>query len=177
VFVDDIAGEPARERRPAAPDSRELRRVLGTFATGVTVVTTPVGEHLNGMTANAFTSVSLDPPLVLVCVGEAGRAWRDVAASGRFAVNILSADQEALSVYFASPGRRRGAQAFRDVDHWIGAGGCPILKGTVAYLDCRLAGMHPAGDHVMLIGEVVDLAARPDASPLLFHRGQYVRMA
>lgn len=157
--------------------SSQLRNVLGAFTTGVTIITTGRGDRASGMTANAFSSVSLDPPLVLVCIKQGGRACRDLAVGGRFAVNILSADQEALSVRFASRERLRGSEAFRDVPHRLAASGLPILEGVAAYLDCQTVASHKAGDHIIFIGEVTDLGARPDAAPLVFHGGRYVRVA
>jgi flavin reductase (DIM6/NTAB) family NADH-FMN oxidoreductase RutF len=162
--------------RCARLDSSEFRRVLAAFTTGVTVITTMRGERASGVTANAFSSVSLEPPLVLVCVKRSGRACRDVAANRRFAVNILSAGQAALSVHFASRGRPRGRDAFRGVPHRIGAGGSPILDGIAAYLDCRLMAAHPAGDHVIFVGEVRDMGRGADVEPLLFHRGRYLNL-
>lgn len=158
-------------------DPRELRNVLGTFATGVTVITTTRDGFAYGMTANAFASVSLDPPLVLVCVKQGGRACREVAASGRFTVNILSAGQEPLSVLFASRDRPRGPDAFRNVSHRLSASGALILEGSAAHLDCRTVAGHKAGDHTIFIGEVMEFGAEPAAAPLLFHDGRYLRIA
>jgi flavin reductase len=172
-MIEEFEHDGARARFHA----RELRRALGAFTTGVTVITTRVAGCAHGMTANAFSSVSLEPPLVLVCIKSGGLACRDVAASGRFAVNILSAQQEALSARFASRERPHGPYAFRDVPHWVAASGAPILEGVAAYLDCRTVASHEAGDHRIFIAEVTDLGAEPDAPPLLFHRGRYARMA
>jgi flavin reductase (DIM6/NTAB) family NADH-FMN oxidoreductase RutF len=154
-------------------NAQELRQVLGSFATGVTVVTTSAGEHGYGMTANSFSSVSLDPPLVLVCA-IAGTEGADVLARNeKFAINILAADQEPISRYFSSKDRPRGADAFRDVSHKLGVTGCPILAGVAAHLDCTLVESYEAGDHVIYIGEVQALDVNPDAQPLLFHGGGY----
>ncbi|MDP8944212.1 MAG: flavin reductase family protein [Actinomycetota bacterium] len=147
------------------------------FATGVTVVTTRNLDVCYGMTANAFSSVSLEPPLVLVCVNRDGDGRRQIGRNGRFAVNILSDDQEQLSRYFASPERPRGREAFRDVPHYLSESGSPILEGVAGYLDCRLAASHAAGDHMIFVGEVTELEFAPDASPLVFYRGDYRRIA
>src|SRR5260221_7088760 len=125
------------------------------------------------MTANAFASVSLEPPLVLVCVIANSEGSVQITRNGCFAVNILHADQEPVSRYFASRDRPKGRDAFRDVPHRILVSGSPILDDAVAYLDCRLHASHEAGDHQIFIGEVVELGLDPDGDPLLFHRGPY----
>lgn len=153
--------------------SKEFRSALGAFATGVTVVTTQGTEHAYGMTANAFSSVSLDPPLVLVCVISGTEGARTIEANGVFAINILGADQEPLSRYFSSRDRPRGAEAFGAIAHRRAATGSPILDGAAAYLDCRLAASHTAGDHEIFIGEVLAIGQQPAVDPLLFHGGRY----
>jgi flavin reductase len=154
-------------------NSKEFRGALGTFATGVTVVTSQGPEHAYGMTANSFSSVSLDPPLILICVISGTEGARTIAANGVFAVNILSADQEPLSRYFASRERPRGHEAFAAVAHSRGTTGSPILDGVAGYLDCRLVQSHQAGDHEIFIGEVLGIGTDPTAEPLLFHGGRY----
>lgn len=153
--------------------SKELRATVGAFVTGVTVVTTRGEEHAYGMTANAFSSVSLDPPLVLVCVMANSEGSEHIAQNRCFAVNILHAEQEPLSRYFASRDRPRGRDAFRDVPHSTASSGSPILEGAIGYLDCRLHAEHDAGDHRIFIGEVLELGLDPDGQPLVFHGGQY----
>ncbi len=154
-------------------NSRDFRFAVGAFATGVTVVTTRGEQHAYGMTANAFSSVSLDPPLVLVCVISPSEGATHISANGVFAVNILSAEQEPLSRYFASRDRPRGRDAFRDVPHRIGPSGAPIIEGVAAFLDCRVHSSHEAGDHLVFIGEVLELEVRDAGPPLVFHGGQY----
>jgi flavin reductase (DIM6/NTAB) family NADH-FMN oxidoreductase RutF len=127
------------------------------------------------MTATAFSSVSLDPPLVLVCVKTNAEGSTIIAANGVFAVNILAADQEAISNYFASRDRPRGRDAFKDVPHATVTTGSPRIDGVVAYLDCRLAETHEAGDHLIFIGEVLALDFDPEIEPLLFHGSRYRR--
>lgn len=152
---------------------QEFRQAVGSFATGVTVVTTNSGSEKYGMTANSFTSVSLDPPLVLVCA-IAGTEGSDVIArNGRFAVNVLAHDQEPISRFFASKDRPRGADAFRDVSHRDGVTGCPIIDGCAGHLDCLLHSSYEAGDHVIFIGEVQSLGCEAELQPLLFHGGKY----
>jgi flavin reductase (DIM6/NTAB) family NADH-FMN oxidoreductase RutF len=152
---------------------KEFRSTVGAFATGVTVVTTRGEEHAYGMTANAFSSVSLDPPLILVCVINPSEGADHITRNGVFAVNILSVDQEPLSRYFASRDRPRGLDAFRDVPHRLGASGSPILEGAAAFMDCSVHAMHEAGDHLIFIGEVLELDVQDDGTPLVFHGGGY----
>jgi flavin reductase (DIM6/NTAB) family NADH-FMN oxidoreductase RutF len=156
--------------------AKDFRSALGSFATGVTVITTRGEEHAYGMTANAFSSVSLDPPLVLVCAKSGAEGSTHIATNRCFAVNILAADQEPLSRFFSSKDRPRGRDAFRDVPHWTAATGSPILEGVVAHLDCELHTTHTAGDHEIFIGEVLDLAVNDGVKPLLFAGGGYARL-
>jgi flavin reductase (DIM6/NTAB) family NADH-FMN oxidoreductase RutF len=153
--------------------SEDFRGALGVFATGVTIVTTRGEEHPYGMTANAFSSVSLDPPLVLVCVKAFSEGADLIRENGIFAVNILAAEQEPLSRYFASKDRPRGRDAFADIAHRTAASGSPVLDGAVGYLDCALHSSHEAGDHVIVIGEVLALDFTHEVAPLLFHGGGY----
>ena len=157
---------------PETFSSKEFRSTVGAFATGVTVVTTRGEEHGYGMTANAFSSVSLDPPLILVCVINPSEGADHITRNGVFAVNILAQDQEPLSRYFASRDRPRGRDAFAEVAHRIGTSGSPILEGAAAFLDCRLHATHEAGDHLIFIGEVLEIAVS-DGTPLVFHGGGY----
>jgi flavin reductase len=158
---------------PQAFNTREFRSALGSFATGVTVITTRGEDEAYGLTANAFSSVSLDPPLVLVCVISGTRGSESIQENGVFAVNILGSEHEPYSRYFASKDRPRGKEAFGQIPHRTEVTGSPILEGVAGYLDCRLHASHPAGDHVIFIGEVVAIGTNPDARPLLFHGGQY----
>ena len=163
--------EAARDARGFT--SGDLRKALGSFATGVTVVTTSGESHGYGMTANAFSSVSLDPPLVLVCVKTGAAGSEHIARNGVFAVNILAADQEPLSRYFSSKTRPRGRHAFSEISHRTAVSGAPVLDHVAGYLDCRLQAVHDAGDHHIFIGEVLDLDFASDREPLLFHAGRY----
>jgi flavin reductase (DIM6/NTAB) family NADH-FMN oxidoreductase RutF len=150
----------------------EFRAALGAFATGITVVTTRGEDHAYGMTANAFSSVSLDPPLILVCAKSGAEGSEYIDRNGVFAVNILAADQEPLSRFFSSKDRPRGRDAFRGVDHRTVVTGSPVLEGVVGYLDCCLHESRTVGDHEIFIGEVVALDAT-EREPLLFHGGRY----
>jgi flavin reductase len=152
---------------------RDFRDAVGAFATGINVITTRSEEHGYGLTANAFSSVSLDPPLVLICVASTSQGCDVIQQVGAFAVNVLSENQEPLSRYFASKDRPKGIDAFREVPHSEAITGCPLLDGAAAQLDCRLDTAHEAGDHMIFIGAVVALQIDPDAKPLIFHGGQY----
>lgn len=153
--------------------AKDFRSTVGAFATGVTVVTTSGEEHSYGMTANAFSSVSLDPPLVLVCVIAGSEGSAHISRNCCFAVNILHADQEPLSRYFASRDRPRGRDAFREVPHRTGITGSPLIDGAVGHMDCRLHAEYAAGDHLIYIGEVLELGFDPEEQPLVFHGGRY----
>ena len=165
----DTAAAPAG----TAFSGRDFRAALGSFATGVTVVTTAREGHGYGMTVNAFSSVSLDPPLVLICAISGTAGSEEIDRNGCFAVNILALDQEPLSGYFASRDRPRGRDAFRDVDHELGQSGAPLIKGAAAHLDCKLAQSYTVGDHEIFIGEVLALHSDPAVEPLVFHGGRY----
>ncbi|PVA10628.1 flavin reductase [Pelagivirga sediminicola] len=151
-------------------DPRELRNALGAFATGVTVVTATQADGTpRGFTANSFTSVSLDPPLVLVCVAKTAGSCEVMEASDHMAINILAEDQRDVSGSFAS----RNGTRFEGVDWWTGASGAPILPGTAAMLDCTMERTIEAGDHVILMGRVIDFA-HTSVAPLGYCRGAYV---
>ena len=152
----------------------DFRRTLGAFATGVTVITTRGGAaHDYGMTATAFSSVSLDPPLVLICVKSGADGADLIPSNGVFAVNILAAAQEAISNYFASKDRPRGRDALAEIPHREVATGAPVLDGVAAFLDCRLVETHNAGDHLIFLGEVEALGVDDGVEPLLFHGSGY----
>ena len=131
-----------------------FRQVMGQFTTGVTVATTRSQEGLAGLTVNSFTSVSLDPPLVLICVDLYSTALPFIRASGNFAVNILTSEQEALSRCFATNSEER-YEHFCHASYHIAATGSPILDGTLAFIDNRIVAEYPGGDHVIFLGQVV----------------------
>jgi flavin reductase (DIM6/NTAB) family NADH-FMN oxidoreductase RutF len=150
-------------------DRSELRRVMSHFATGVTVVTTHDGEgRCYGLTANAVCSVSLDPPLILVCVDKRAESHPAFELSQAFVVNILGEGQEELSRRFAVS----GGEKFVGLPCRNGGTGAPILEGSLAYVECRVVAAHDAGDHTIYIGEV-ESADTGDGHPLLFFRGRY----
>jgi flavin reductase (DIM6/NTAB) family NADH-FMN oxidoreductase RutF len=151
-----------------------FRAALGRFATGVTVVTTVVDGQPHGMTANAFSSASLDPPLILVCVDHEAVLHDLLGESEAFGVSILAAAQEHLSIWFATADRPGGRAQFADVAWAPGAHtGAPLLDGAAARLECRPAGRFPAGDHSVFLGEVVAAELDSTNSPLLFLDGAY----
>ncbi|MDR7416372.1 MAG: flavin reductase family protein [Armatimonadota bacterium] len=154
-------------------DAPTFRRIMGEFATGVTVLAARAGEVLHGMTANAFTSVSLHPPLVLVCVANASRTKSVLDAAGRFAVSILAHDQEEVARVFSNP-ELDGFQRFRRVRWRAGRSGAPIIEGCLAYLESRVVATYEAGDHTLYLGEVEHGdVPRPQDAPLLFFRRGY----
>ena len=152
-----------------APASLRLREALGNFVTGVTVITTRNGDELHGLTANSFSSVSLDPPLVLFSLSYMADCFDAFEQSDFFAINVLRSDQEALSSRFAT----------KDIDKWGGVewrpghGECPLLDGAIATFECRVTARHEGGDHVIYVGEVLAFAHHREGDPLAFFRGRY----
>lgn len=153
-------------------DSQLQRRIMGHFATGVTVISTRRGEDLHWMTANAVASLSLDPPLVLVAVDKRAQMHEHLLESRIFSVNILSEDQEALSQRFAM----RGPKKWSDLKLSTAVTGAPILDDALAFLDCKLAEVLPGGDHHIFTGEIVAGDVRA-GRPLLYFQGNYARLA
>ena len=164
--------EPATDEDIYHPDAGEFRRVLGQFATGVTIITAVDGDEPVGVAANSFTSVSLDPPLVLFCVGRDSTTWPRIERARKFAVNILGEHQETLSQLFA----KKGADRFGQVEWHLGVGGSPVLEEVIAYLDCEFWAQYDGGDHIIVVGRVLDLGVDHDAGPLLFFQGKYGRI-
>ncbi|WP_296603490.1 flavin reductase family protein [Nocardioides sp.] len=168
---EDIAVHDDPETVAAA---RRFRDVLGRFASGVTVVTGVSHDEPVGLTCQSFSSVSLDPPLVLFIPAKTSRAWPLIQRSGKFCVNFLAHDQAELSNTMAS----RGIDKFAEVK-WTPspATGSPLLEGALAHVDCTIHTVHEAGDHYVVIGRVVDLVTDEDdgasTDPLLFYRGEY----
>ena len=160
----------------APPGRDEFRAVMGRFATGVTIVSTRLDDELHGMTANAVAAVSLDPPLVLVCIDKSADSHDIVDASGVFALNILGRGQYAMSRHFAV---KEGPAAHRleGVPHHTRATGAPIIDGSIAYLDCRIVGRYPGGDHTIFVGEVVDAGRLDGGEPLVFYEGRYLGLS
>ena len=153
-------------------DSQEQRRIMGHFATGVTVVTTLHEGQPVGMTANAVTSLSLDPPLVLVAVDKRAQMDAYLNAGDSFAINMLSDAQEELSRRFA----RSGPKEFGDIPRTEGVTGSPIFAEALAWVDCRLHSVVAGGDHDIFLGEIVAGASR-GGRPLLYYCGKYAKLA
>jgi 3-hydroxy-9,10-secoandrosta-1,3,5(10)-triene-9,17-dione monooxygenase reductase component len=163
--------EPATETF----DEAAFRRVLARFATGVVVVTGATEAGPAGLTCQSFSSLSLDPPLVLLSTARSSTTWPRIAATGRFAVNVLAADQQALSTRFAvSGGDKFAGQAWR-----TGALGNPLLDGAIAHVECDIDATHDGGDHVIVVGRVRALEAPglDAALPLVYYGSGYRALA
>ncbi|MFJ5760945.1 flavin reductase family protein [Neobacillus sp. NPDC093182] len=151
-------------------DDRQFRTAMGKFATGVTVIATDVDGDVHGMTANAFMSVSLDPKLVVISIGEKARILEKIKQSKTFSVNILAADQQELSMIFAGQLKEHREVEFDRLD------GKPVLNGAVAQIACEVSAEHLEGDHTLFIGRVTDIHLE-DAEPLVFYSGKYRALA
>ncbi len=150
-------------------EKNQLRQVMGHFATGVTIITTlNKAGQMHGLTANAFTSVSLEPPLLLISVDKKAESWPAFEESRVFTVNILADDQEGLSRKFAVSGGNK----FEGVAYRVGANGAPILEGALAFIECTLYAAYEGGDHSIYLGEIQQAEIR-EGKPLLFFRGGY----
>ena len=155
-------------------DPREFRNTVGCFATGITVITT-VDEDRNpvGLTANSFTSLSLDPPMVLFCIDRKVASFEAFHANRHFAVNILSVDQRDISQRFA----QSGPEKWSGVEFETWSTGCPILSDCVANLECEVDSVYEGGDHVILVGIVQSMASCDgELEPLVYFRGKYANL-
>lgn len=178
--LDGLLLDFLERRLPLAPpeyregsDARTFRDALGCFATGVTVITAmdAQGEPV-GLTANSFTSVSLDPPLLLVCVARNSKSMAVLETANRFAVNVLQIGQQPTSNRFAGKGEDRFA-----VTPWsVGEFGTPVLTGSLSSFECERHALHDGGDHVILVGRVLKAMFEPRRDPLLYFRGKYRRL-
>ncbi|MBI3756362.1 MAG: flavin reductase family protein [Deltaproteobacteria bacterium] len=155
-----------------AIEVRELRNVMGNFATGVTIITTKdaTGKPF-GLTANAFSSLSLDPPLLLICVDKKVDCYACFDDSKVFAVNFLSEGQDQLSTRFAT----KGIEKFEGVPYKLGELGVALLDGAMAHIECKVANAYEGGDHMIYIGEIQNATVLSD-QPLLFFRGKYFKL-
>jgi 3-hydroxy-9,10-secoandrosta-1,3,5(10)-triene-9,17-dione monooxygenase reductase component len=150
-----------------SPD--ELRRVLGHYATGVCIVAAFDGDAPVGMAVNSMTSVSLDPPLVLICPAKASTTWPGIRGVGEFCVSVMAGHHEQVSRGFAAAGRDR----FDGIE-WHPRMGGPAIDGAIAWLDCKVEAEHPAGDHTIVLARLLAVEAQdPVATPLVFFRGRY----
>ncbi|MEH7158755.1 flavin reductase family protein [Neobacillus drentensis] len=147
-------------------DDRKFRTAMGKFATGVTVITTEIAGEVHGMTANAFMSVSLDPKLVVISIGEKAQMLDKIKKSKKFAVNILSAEQQELSMIFAGQIKEQREISFERLD------GLPVLSGAIAQVACEVVNVNIEGDHTLFIGKVIEIELN-EKEPLMFFNGRY----
>ncbi|MER1956628.1 MAG: flavin reductase family protein [Solibacillus sp.] len=148
-------------------DDRLFRNALGKFATGVTVITTEHDKQEHGMTANAFMSVSLEPKLVVISIGEKARCLSKIKESGIFGVNILAEDQQDYSMIFAGQKKDEAEVTFERL------AGVPVLQGAIAQISCDVVSEYVEGDHTLFIGKVRDIKLEDSKEPLLFYAGKY----
>lgn len=160
---------------PNTVDGAELRSVMARFTTGIAILTTG-GEKPHGMTANAVSSVSLDPPLVLCCVTRTARLHAAIMASDGFAVSVLADEHAELARYFADKRRPEGAAQFAG-GQWSTSRslGAPVLSGALSWLECRLAGVYKGGDHSICLGEVLSAGRGTERPALVFYGGGFHR--
>lgn len=156
----------------SAFSTTDYRDAMGTFPTGVAVVTAIGADGPAGLTTNAISSVSLDPVLLLVCFDNDSRTLPVVRDAGRFAVNLLAADQEPLAKVFAS--KQLAAEKFEAVTHTV-EHEVPVLDGAVAWFACDVEAHHPGGDHTITVGRVTALQHEPGVEPLRYERGMFSR--
>jgi flavin reductase (DIM6/NTAB) family NADH-FMN oxidoreductase RutF len=178
VALSAITTTRAAEAGQAVPvstvDVSAFRRAMGSFPTGVTIVTVASDDsNMHGITVSSFSSVSLDPMLVLVCLNETSRGISLIERAGAFVVNVLSAGQHDVSRWFANRYRPVDSTMFDGVPFEPGVTGCPVLVDATASFECRLRQSHRAGDHLIMLGEVIALIHRPQLEPLIFHAGSY----
>jgi flavin reductase (DIM6/NTAB) family NADH-FMN oxidoreductase RutF len=162
-----VTAHPVQPAEPSARDA--FRKVLGHFATGVTAVTGLVEGSPTGMIVNAFSSVSLDPPLVSVCAAHSSRTWPHLRQDGRICVNILAEHQQATSWRLSASGRDK----FAGVPWTPSPSGLPVLDGTLAWLECEIRDLHPAGDHEIAVALVRHMEIASTTAPLVFYQGRY----
>jgi flavin reductase (DIM6/NTAB) family NADH-FMN oxidoreductase RutF len=168
-----MADRPTRGEYRSGHDPRTLRDALSCFATGVTVVTClrPDGEPA-GLTVNSFTSVSLDPPLLLVCLYKEAASAPALIEAPHFAVNVLQTRQQPASIRFST----RDEDRFGTTAWSCGEAGAPILKDSLGVFECERSAVHDGGDHYILVGEVVKASFDASLDPLLYFRGRYRRL-
>lgn len=148
--------------------SDHLRHVMGHFATGVTIVTAFSDDGPVGMAANSFTSVSLDPPLVLLCPGRSSSTWPAIRAAGRFCINVMGNNHEEITRRFAL----KGIDRFADIG-WVDRSTGPALESAMAWVECAIRDEHDAGDHTIVVADVLHADVADVVDPLVFWRGTY----
>ena len=164
--------DPATAGAPGIDPAR-FREVMAHVPTSVCVIAADHTDGPAGLSVGSFVSVSLDPPLVGVFVASTSTSWPRVEEAGSFCISVLADDHEDVSRRFAVS----GGDKFAGLDWGRSPGGAPMLPGAVAWVDCALEATYPAGDHVLVLGRVLDLDAGPEAAPLVFHRGGYSRLS
>lgn len=153
-------------------EAAQYRQVMGRFCTGVAIITATHEGEPAGFTAQTFVPLSIDPPLVSFSPQKTSTSWPKIKAAGTFCVNVLSDDQEALCRAFASS----GGDKFRGVGWHPGPStGAPVLQGVIAWVEGRIESEHDGGDHLIVVGRVLDLESKSDRHPLLFYRGGFGR--
>jgi flavin reductase (DIM6/NTAB) family NADH-FMN oxidoreductase RutF len=165
-------GQPAEgAERVTAIDGQRFRGILGRFATGVVAISAvdPATGRPNGLAANAFTSVSLDPPLVSFCVAHTSTTWPRLRGAERFCVNILAASQREVCLRLAA----KGGEKFAGLGWTTSPGGGPVIDGALAWLECSVEAEHVAGDHLIVVARVHRLDRHDDGDPLVFYQGGY----
>ncbi|MGA2519443.1 MAG: flavin reductase family protein [Acidimicrobiales bacterium] len=168
--ADGALGDGLEASDAPSVDPGRFREVLGHFVTGVTIVTAMEEDGPVGFTCQAFTSLSLEPPLVALAPGKSSTSWPRIAAAGAFCVNILAEDQEALGRDFAVS----GGDKFRGVGWRPGGNGSPVIDGVLAWVECTFVRAHDAGDHELVVGLVQDMGVRA-GRPLVYYRGGFGR--
>lgn len=154
-------------------DSQTFRHALGHFASGVVIVTAQTADGPVGVTCQSFTSLSLDPPLVLFCPSKNSWGWTQIREAGNFCVNILDQRQQSLGLKFS----RRSHDKFSGVSYRNSPTGAPVLDGASGWIDCRLHEVHSGGDHDIAVGRVVDFGIARESTPLVFYRGEFGRFS
>lgn len=161
------------DKVPADPHDKDaLRSILGRYATGATIVTASWQGEPHGLAVNSFTSVSLQPPMILFCPGKGSETWPAISNARYFAVNVLAAGQDRLCRKFAT----KDTDRFADIEYGYSPAGCPVLCNTLAYLECEIGDVHEAGDHFVVLGHVLRLGAAEDQSPLVFYEGGFHKL-
>jgi 3-hydroxy-9,10-secoandrosta-1,3,5(10)-triene-9,17-dione monooxygenase reductase component len=154
-------------------DKAVFRQAMSHYPSGITIITSTLDEHPIGVSCQAFHSLSLDPPMIILVMGRASTSWPRIRSNGRFCVNILSDSQAALARSFAVS----GSDKFVDVSWSRSPAGLPVLAESAAWIDCELAAEYDGGDHVIVTGNVLDLGAIDTRTPLVFHRGAFRTMS
>ncbi|MFJ8975033.1 MULTISPECIES: flavin reductase family protein [Streptomyces] len=174
--MSSVSTEETINRIPMG-DPSSLRETMSRFITGVIVLSVG-GDSIHGMTANSFSSVSLDPPTVLCCVSHSAVMHKAILAEGRFGVSVLGAEQEQLARYFADKKRPLGPEQFHGLDWEPGTyTGAPLLRGALGWLECELTEVHDSGDHSIFLGNVVAAGTGSETSGLLFFGGAFQQVS